>query len=112
VGVGRLMTSPKFVRWLARGLKMKPNGIPAHLGRLGAVASGSTSMRPMIGEYLGMLSGRNAAGMGAAGMGAAFDDPIRPDAPIRRAVRESLQATPRGPQIIKKRPTGLLGPRR
>jgi len=112
VGVGRLMTSPKFVRWLARGLKMKPNGIPAHLGRLGAVASGSTSMRPMIGEYLGMLSGRNAAGMGAAGMGAAFDDPIRPDAPIRRAVRESLQATPRGPQIIKKRPMGLLGPRR
>jgi hypothetical protein len=106
-GVGRLMTSPKFVRWLARGLKMKPNGIPAHLGRLGAVASGSTSMRPMIGEYLGMLSGRNAAGMGAA-----FDDPIRPDAPIRRAVRESLQATPRGPQIIKKRTMGLLGPRR
>jgi hypothetical protein len=39
----RLMTSPNFVRWLARSTRLEPNGMGAHIGRLGALA---TTMDP------------------------------------------------------------------
>lgn len=34
----RLMTSRPFVRWLAEATRVNPNGIPAHVGRLSALA--------------------------------------------------------------------------
>lgn len=35
----RLMTSRPFVRWLAQSTRTSPQGIPAHLGRLSAIAA-------------------------------------------------------------------------
>lgn len=35
----RVMTSPRFVRWLAKSTEVKPNGFTAHLGRLSAIAA-------------------------------------------------------------------------
>ncbi len=35
----RLMTSPRFVRWLARSTTLNPSGIPAHIVRLSGIAS-------------------------------------------------------------------------
>lgn len=33
----RLMTNPAFVRWLAEGQRVAPNGVSSHIGRLGAL---------------------------------------------------------------------------
>ena len=49
----RLMTNRGFVRWLASGTNLKPNGMGAHLGRLSAVAANSSiEDRQAIREYL------------------------------------------------------------
>ena len=56
----RLLTSPKFVRWLAQGTKIKPNGVGAHIGRLADVAAGGDAKTAQaIGEYLNILEGSN-----------------------------------------------------
>lgn len=34
----RLMTSPRFVRWMASGTQMAPGGMSAHIGKLAAIA--------------------------------------------------------------------------
>lgn len=56
-GVGnlgaRLMTAPRFVNWLARSTKIKPNKAGAHLGRLSTVAAGADpETRTAIKDYL------------------------------------------------------------
>lgn len=52
-GAAQLMTSPKFVNWLARASEIKPNGFGAHLGRLGAIAAtADPETRDAITEYL------------------------------------------------------------
>ena len=57
----RLMTSPNFVRWLARSTKVKPAGIGAHLGRLGTIAANSDpDTRTAIMGYLELVQ-RSAA---------------------------------------------------
>lgn len=40
-GSAHLLTSPKFVRWLAQATRVSPNGMGAHIGRLSAIAADS-----------------------------------------------------------------------
>lgn len=52
----RLMTSPRFVNWLADSTKIEPKGLGAHIGRLGAIAATSDpDEREAIMQYLGVL---------------------------------------------------------
>lgn len=54
--VSRLMTSPRFVRWLAQSTKMKPQGVGAHLGRLATLAAKEDpDTQQAIADYLGMF---------------------------------------------------------
>lgn len=54
--VARLMTEPRFVRWLAQSSRVKPAGIAAHIGRLSGIAAGSDDeTREAITEYLGVI---------------------------------------------------------
>lgn len=56
-GAARLLTSPKFVKWLAASSKVKPNGVGAHLGRLSSVSAGEDiEMRNTIKSYVRGLS--------------------------------------------------------
>lgn len=40
-GSAHLLTSPRFVNWLARATRIAPNGMGAHIGRLSAIAADS-----------------------------------------------------------------------
>lgn len=53
----KLMTSPRFVRWLARATTLEPNGLGAHVGRLGAIAQSEPDpeRRDAMMEYLDLL---------------------------------------------------------
>lgn len=54
--VARLMTNPRFVSWLAQSTRVKPAGIPAHIGRLTGIAAASDDeTREAIAEYLGTI---------------------------------------------------------
>ena len=59
----KLLTNPRFVRWLSTGMNMDPKKLPSHIGRLSAVAAGSTSIKPMILEYLNYMTGRDSGGV-------------------------------------------------
>ena len=50
----RLITSPAFVKWLTTPVT-DPTGIPAHLGRLVAVAAVEPEIKEEIGQYLQAL---------------------------------------------------------
>ena len=50
----RLITSPTFVKWLTTPVT-DPTGIPAHLGRLVAVAAVEPEIREEIGQYIQAL---------------------------------------------------------
>ena len=53
----RLITSPRFVRWLAQSTKIKPNGIGAHVARLTALSKKEDpDVQDAISEYLGIVS--------------------------------------------------------
>jgi hypothetical protein len=53
----KLMTSPNFVRWLAQGTNISPNGISAHIGRLTTIAASSDAdTRDAIEEFARDLS--------------------------------------------------------
>lgn len=53
----RVMTSPKFVSWLAQGTRISPNGMASHIGRLTAIAASSDAdTRDAIEEYARNLS--------------------------------------------------------
>ena len=55
-GASRLMTSPKFVRWLAQSTTVKPTGLAAHIGRLGGIAQFSDpETREAILEYIQVI---------------------------------------------------------
>lgn len=48
----KLLTSPSFVKWLAGTSKVRPNGIGAHVGRLGQLAtSGDLDFKQAVLEY-------------------------------------------------------------
>jgi hypothetical protein len=52
----KLLTSPRFVKWLAQSTRIAPNGVGAHIGRLSAIAADSDSdTRDAIQGYLGAL---------------------------------------------------------
>lgn len=52
----KLLTNPNFVRWLAQSTKITPNGISAHMARLGAIAANSDpDTRDAITGLLGQL---------------------------------------------------------
>lgn len=54
--MARLMTSPKFVRWVSLAAKVKPNGFGAHLGRLAQVAAGGDiDLKNAVLEYAGVF---------------------------------------------------------
>lgn len=54
--VARLMTNPRFVSWLAQSTRVKPAGIPAHIGRLTGIAAASDDeTREALTEYLGTI---------------------------------------------------------
>jgi hypothetical protein len=55
----RLMTSPKFINWLAKSADIvpTPNGIGAHLGRLAAIGTEDLELQPAIQAYLSNLRG-------------------------------------------------------
>jgi len=53
----RLMTSPSFVKWLAEGTRVKPNGVGGHIGRLSSIAASSDpETREAIKAYLSTLA--------------------------------------------------------
>lgn len=55
--MARLMTSQKFVQWLAASAKIKPNGLGAHIGRLAQVAaSGDLDLKQAVLEYTNVLN--------------------------------------------------------
>lgn len=52
-----LLTSPRFVKWLAGSTRVAPNGVGAHLGRLAAIATDSDpDTRDAIKGYLDTLA--------------------------------------------------------
>ncbi len=53
----RLITNPRFVRWLSgtRMLSNNPNSLTAHLGRLAAVVEAEPSIRDEVNQYLAAL---------------------------------------------------------
>lgn len=59
-GASRLMTSPKFVRWLARATEIEPTGLSAHIGRLSGIAQFSDP--ELRGDILEYLQSMTAAG--------------------------------------------------
>tara|TARA_Y100000310_G_C20679075_1_gene814817 strand:- start:29 stop:2065 length:2037 start_codon:yes stop_codon:yes gene_type:complete len=62
----RLMTSRRFVNWLANGTEINMTGLAAHLGRLGGVAAVSDNeTKQGIIDLLGMLQGPGGDGFGA-----------------------------------------------
>ena len=54
----KLMTSPKFIRWLADGGKtaVTQSGIGAHLARLAAIGANDKDLEPAINEYMRTIS--------------------------------------------------------
>ena len=54
----KLMTSPKFIRWLADGGKtaVTQTGIGAHLARLAAIGANDKDLEPAINEYMRTIS--------------------------------------------------------
>ena len=65
----KLMTSPKFVRWLANGMLIKPtnfNGQVAHLGRLALVAEEEPKVKAEIYQFLQSLRTPSAQSQGSA----------------------------------------------
>jgi hypothetical protein len=53
----KLLTSPRFVKWLAQATRVAPNGMGAHIGRLSAIAADSDAdTRDAIKGYLDNLS--------------------------------------------------------
>lgn len=49
----RLMTSHRFVQWLAQTSTLKPQGIAAHIGRLSGIAQKEDpDVQAAIGQYL------------------------------------------------------------
>ncbi len=53
LGGAKFVTSPTLVRWLAKGAKIQPNGIAAHLARLTAIGiAGDADTREAVREYL------------------------------------------------------------
>ena len=57
VAVAKLVTSPKFINWLANGSKILPDGVSGHLGRLTAIAAADESMRAPIEQYMTTIMG-------------------------------------------------------
>ena len=60
--VAGLMTNPRFIKWLAQGIKIGQNkgvdGAIEHLGRLGVIMGNADSeSRQFINEYLQMIMG-------------------------------------------------------
>lgn len=56
--MARLMTNPKFVRWLARGYQIEPtnyNGLTAHIGRLAVIAKAEPEIKGEIYQYLAAM---------------------------------------------------------
>ena len=58
-----LMTNPKFIGWLAQGIKIAGNkgvdGVIQHMGKLGVImANADSETRQFIYEYLQMLQGK------------------------------------------------------
>jgi hypothetical protein len=55
--VSKLLTSPKFVHWLARSTRLNPNEFGAHIGRLGAAwqSTGDGELKQAIEIYLSSL---------------------------------------------------------
>lgn len=49
----KLMTSPRFVRWLSTGMQIRPNtnNWARHLGRLGSIAYANEELKPYIENY-------------------------------------------------------------
>jgi hypothetical protein len=65
-GLARLVTSEKFVRWLASGTKMRPERIGGHIGNLvGVAAASDPEIRETILAYSDMLL--QVLGQGEAG---------------------------------------------
>jgi hypothetical protein len=57
----RLMTSPKFVHWLAQSTKLKPNGLPAHIARLSGISQKEDpETQDAILRYLDMMQAPEA----------------------------------------------------
>lgn len=56
----KLITSPKFVRWLGTAVK-DANGIGGHIGRLTSIAKDDPELRDEIGAYLEVLTGKERA---------------------------------------------------
>ena len=53
----RLLTSPAFVRWLARSTRIQPNGAAAHMGRLSGIAAGADpGLKEAIHDYMRALT--------------------------------------------------------
>jgi hypothetical protein len=57
------MTNPKFIGWLAQGIKIAGNkgadAVIQHLGKLGVImANADSETRQFIYEYLQMLQGK------------------------------------------------------
>lgn len=53
----RLLTSPRFVRWLSKGVNTEPRHLIPHLGQLSAIASQNLELRDDIAAYLEGISG-------------------------------------------------------
>lgn len=51
----RLLTSPKFTKWLVRGSKIPPSIIPSHLARLNTIAERNPEISQDINEFLSVL---------------------------------------------------------
>lgn len=64
----RLMTSPRFVRWLARGTQLPPRQIPIHIGRLTTTLSNSDAATAQeVVELLRAISPQSEATGGTTG---------------------------------------------
>lgn len=54
---GRLMASPRFVKWLARSSAIKPENAAGHMARLSNISKDNPELAPDIAEYVSVLSG-------------------------------------------------------
>lgn len=66
----RLLTNPTFVKWMAQGQRIAPNGVGSHIGRLGALATQSedSEFQSDVIEFLdnwGVATGEASAEVGA-----------------------------------------------